>query len=51
MLVVNIEDAIANPSYRPWFEVPISFSRANQWADIPYTGPFPLILDAMVGAL
>ena len=48
MLAINAEDAIANPSYRPWFEVPITFSRADQWADIPYLGRFPLILDATV---
>ena len=42
VLVVTIEDAAANPSYRPWSEVPITFSRANQWADIP------LVLDATV---
>ena len=41
-----MEDATANPSYRPWSEVPITFSRADQWADIPYIGYFPLILDA-----
>ena len=48
MLTVNIEDAIANPSYRPWSEVPITFSRANKWVDIPYIGRFPLVLDATV---
>ena len=48
VLSVTIEDATANPSYRPWSEVPITFSRADQWADIPYTGRFPLVLDAIV---
>ena len=48
VLAVTAEDATANPSYRPWFEVPITFSRANQWADIPYKGRFPLVLDATV---
>ena len=48
VLAVNAEDAVANPSYRPWSEVPITFSRADQWADIPYTGRFPLVLDATV---
>ena len=48
MLAVNTEDAIANPSYRPWSEVPITFSRADQWADIPYTGRFPFVLDAAI---
>ena len=48
MLAVNTEDAIANPSYRPWSEVPITFSRTDRWANIPYTGRFPLVLDATV---
>ena len=43
--------AAANPSYHPWSEVPITFSRANQWANIPYIGHFPLILDATVQKL
>ena len=46
VLTVNAEDAIANPSYRPWSKVPITFSRVDQWADIPYIGCFPLVLDA-----
>ena len=48
VLTVNAEDAITNPSYRPWSEIPITFSRADQWVDIPYTGHFPLVLDATV---
>jgi len=48
VFAVNKEDAIANPSYRPWFEVPITFSRTDQWVDIPYTWHFPLILDAII---
>ena len=48
VLAVNAEDVTANPSYRPWSEVPITFSRADQWADIPYTRCFPLILDTTV---
>ena len=48
VLVVNTKDAIANPSYCPWSEVPITFSRADQWAGIPYIGCFPLLLDATV---
>ena len=45
---MNAEYAIANPSYRPWSEVPITFSRADQWVDIPYIGHFPLALDATI---
>ena len=48
VFAVTTKDAAANPSYRPRSEVPITFSRADQWADIPYTGCFPLILDATV---
>ena len=48
VLAVNAEDAIANPSYRPWSKVPITFIRADQWADIPYIGRFPLVLDATI---
>jgi len=48
VLAVNTEDAIADPSYLPWSEVPITFSRADQWVDIPYVGHFPLVLDATV---
>ena len=48
MLVIILEETTANPSYRPWSEVSITFSRVDQWADIPYTGHFPLVLDATV---
>ena len=48
LLAVASEETTADPSYRPWSEVPITFSRADQWADIPYTGRFPLVLDATV---
>ena len=41
VLAVNTKDTTANPSYRPWSKVPITFSRADQWADIPYIGRFP----------
>ena len=46
VLAVTVEDTVANPSYRPWSEVPITFSRVDQWADIPYIGRFSLVLDA-----
>ena len=48
VLVVALEETIADPSYRPWSEIPITFSRADQWADIPYTGHFPLVLNATI---
>ena len=48
VLSVTMEDDTANPSYCPWSEVPITFNRADQWADIPYIGCFPLVLDATI---
>ena len=48
MLAVASEETTTDPSYRPWSEIPITFSRADQWADIPYIGCFPLVLDATV---
>ena len=48
VLAVNAKDAITNPSYRPWSKVLITFSRADQWVEIPYIGCFPLVLDATV---
>ena len=48
VLAVTTEDAAANPSYRSWSEVLITFSRADQWVDIPYIGRFPLVLDATI---
>ena len=41
-------DMIADPKYLDWSEYPITFSRANQWADIPYLGRFPLVLDPTI---
>ena len=48
VLAINVEAAVANPNYCPWSEVPITFSRADRWADIPYIGRFPLVLDATI---
>ena len=48
VLAINAEDTAANPSYHPWSEVPITFSRVDQWVDIPYTWRFPLVLDATI---
>ena len=31
-----------------WSEHPVTFSRANQWVDIPYPGHFPLVLDPTI---
>ena len=48
VLADNTEDAIADPSYRPWSKIPITFSRADQWVNIPYVGRFPLVPDAII---
>jgi len=39
---------IADPKYLNWLEHPITFSRADEWLDIPYPGHFPLILDPII---
>ena len=36
--VATYDGPIADPKYLDWSEHPITFSRANQWADIPYLG-------------
>ena len=41
-------DMVADPKYLDWSEYPITFSRAYQWADIPYLGNFPLVLDPTI---
>ena len=37
-------DMVADPKYLDWSEHPITFSRADQWADILYPRHFPLVL-------
>ena len=39
---------VVDPKYLDWLEYPITFSRADQWADIPYLGHFPLVLDPII---
>ena len=41
-------DTVIDPKYLDWTEYPITFSRADQWADIPYPGRFPLVLDPTI---
>ena len=41
-------DTIADPKYLDWSEHPITFSRTDQWADIPYPGHFPLVLEPTI---
>ena len=37
-------DTVADPKYLDWSKHPITFSRADQWADILYPRHFPLVL-------
>ena len=39
---------VVDPKYLDWSEHPITFSRADQWADIPYPRHFPLVLDPTI---
>ena len=48
MSVTTYDGKIIDPKYLNWSEHPITFSRANQWADIPYPGRFPLVLDPII---
>ena len=41
-------DTVADPKLLDWSEHPITFSRADQWADIPYLGRFQLMLDPII---
>ena len=41
-------DMVAYPKYLDWSEHPVTFSRADQWVDIPYPGRFLLVLDPTI---
>ena len=41
-------NTITDPRYLPWSEQPITFSMADQWAEIPYTRCFPPVLDTII---
>jgi hypothetical protein len=44
--VLNIEPAVTTPLR--WSEVPITFSRADQWTSFSEAGRFPLVLKPLV---
>ena len=48
MLVATYDGPITDSKYLNWSEHMITFSRANQWSDIPYLGHFPLVLDTII---
>ena len=41
-------DTVVDPKYLDWSKHPITFNRADQWADIPYPGRFPLVLNPTI---
>ena len=41
-------NTITDPRYLPWSDPPITFTRTDQSADIPYTGRFSLVLDTTI---
>jgi len=47
-MLITKYDTVTDPKYLDWSEHPITFNRANQWADIPYPGHFPLVLDPTI---
>ena len=48
MSIATYDGPIADPKYLDWSENMITFSRADQWSDIPYPGCFPLVLDPII---
>jgi hypothetical protein len=48
MSVIAYNGPIADPKYLDWSEHPITFSRADQWSDIPYPRRFLLVLDPII---
>jgi hypothetical protein len=44
----NSDERVADPKYENWSHQPIMFSIANQWANIPNPGRFPLVLNPVV---
>ena len=48
MSITNYNDKVIDPKYLNWIEYPMTFTRADQWADIPYPRHFPLVLDPTI---
>jgi hypothetical protein len=48
MALTNFDDRVVNPKYQNWSHQPITFSRADQWANILELGCFPLVLDPVI---
>jgi hypothetical protein len=48
MALNNPDGRFADPKCQNWSQQPITFSRADQWANIPELGCFPLVLDPVI---
>ena len=48
MSVATYDGPVSDPKYLDWLEHPSTFSKADQWSNIPYPGCFPLILDPII---
>jgi hypothetical protein len=48
MALNNSNEKVADPKYQNWSHQPITFSRADQWANILKPGCFPLVLDPVI---
>ena len=46
-MTITKYDMVADPKYLDWSEYP-TFRMVDQWADIPYLGCFPLVLDPTI---
>jgi hypothetical protein len=48
MALNNPDGKVADPKYQNWSHNPITFSRADQWANISEPRRFPLVLDPVI---
>jgi hypothetical protein len=48
MALNNPDGRVTDPKYQNWSHQPIMFSRADQWANIPESGRFSLVLDPII---
>jgi hypothetical protein len=48
MALSNPDRKVADPKYQNWSHQPVTFSRADQRANIPKPGRFPLVLDPVI---
>ena len=47
-MLITKYDTVTDPKYLDWLEHPITFSRDDQWANIPYPRRLPLVLDPTI---